>query len=51
MEGRTAFPGLVKNLQIVNLSLETSVMPNELKKAVIHPLLMKRGLDHQHYIV
>ena len=35
--------------KIVNLSLETSVMPTELKQAVICPLLKKSGLDHQHY--
>ena len=35
--------------KIVNLSLETSVMPTELKQAVIRPLLKKSGLDHQHY--
>ena len=35
--------------EIVNLSLETSVMPTELKQAVIRPLLKKPGLDHQHY--
>ena len=35
--------------KIVNLSLETSFMPTELKQAVIRPLLKKPGLDHQHY--
>ena len=33
----------------MNLSLETSVMPTELKQAVIRRLLKKPGLDHQHY--
>ena len=36
--------------KIVNLALETrSVMPTELKQAVIRPLLKKPGLDHQHH--
>ena len=34
--------------KIVYLSLETSVMPTELKQAVIRPMLKKPGLDHQH---
>ena len=33
--------------KIVNLSLETSIMPTE--QNVICPLLKKPGLDHQHY--
>ena len=35
--------------KIVNLSLETSVMPTELKQAVIHPLLKKWSLDYQEF--
>ena len=40
---------MLKRLRACNLSLETSVMPTELKQAVIRPLLKKPGLDHQHY--
>ena len=35
--------------KIVNLSLETSVMPTELKQAVIRPLLKKPSLDYQEF--
>nr|XP_058973916.1 uncharacterized protein LOC131800233 [Pocillopora verrucosa] len=35
--------------KIVKLSLETSVMPTELKQAVIHPLLKKPSLDYQEF--
>ena len=35
--------------KIVKLSLETSVMPTELKQAVIRPLLKKPSLDYQEF--
>ena len=36
--------------RIVNLSLETFVMPTDLKQAVIRPLLKKPSLDYQEFI-
>ena len=35
--------------KIVKLFLETSIMPNELKQAVIRPLLKKPSLDYQEF--
>ena len=35
--------------KIVKLFFETSIMPNELKQAVIRPLLKKPSLDYQEF--
>ena len=35
--------------KIVELFLETSIMPNELKQAVTRPLLKKPSLDYQEF--